>query len=333
MPRRVDEAEWAQNNLRMRLRRLLVVALPVVLTSIVGAIPAQAALPSPRADAVAVSGYNFEANQIADVVAGDHYAALRLTYTAARPITDATIRIVMSRAEWPTTLTTRAAFTGESPFDPVDRGVVSVLPNTSIPGPADSCRGTGAGGAFADSDWSVQSSSRWQVIQVTHATCTAGAQLVVRTKGLTDPPRPGIAVLPLLVEQNGRWTQLAFGRVHVRPTPKVVLHLETPDRVLAGDPFHLSLSATSTDPVAAQAYHGSVAVASDPVDCSQDPHASTVIAQVSVNTGNVVTLALSGVQTSRLRAYDVANRAVPSVTAPFQVLPSGKFVVCPASFH
>ncbi len=318
----------------IQLRRCAAALVLIIGAALLVVAPAEASAPAgaPARDTVTVTGYNFEVNREADVVVGSPDAALRITYTAGKALTDGMVRVVLPRQQWPTTLRTVPYFSGSSPFSEYDRAGVSVLPAEARPIPRPACAGRGGAGVFLPADWSVASYPSSQIITVAHATCAAGARLVVRIKGITAPSRVGPSYLPVSVSQSGGAPRLSAGAVAVVPVPQVRLIVTVPDPVVAGS-FSVIVFPIGPDGGPIE-YDGAVAVAPEPEDCTFFPHGDVIAAQFAGTSYPAeITVSLNSLTARFIHAFDVANKAVPGVSRELHILDEVPDPTCPASFH
>ncbi len=293
----------------------------------------------PAHDTVTVTGYNFELHQPADVVVGSPDSAVKVSFNAGEPLSDATVELVLPRPTWSTKLHPVEGLTGSSPFSPADRASVSLLfalGRLDEPDPAQSCTGPNMGGLFSTADLSVEDFSVLQVVKISHVSCRPNTQLVVRLKGIMAPSRIGTANVFAFTRQHGVLLGVATGGVRVVPRPRVSLRIEGPGSIELDQPSFIAVEAVGPDGAPDPSYRGQVALASIPDDCTLQPVEGTVAATFIGQPGVIaITVDVStGLKLGRrLVAYDVANRAVAGVSGQISVTGPVHPVVCPASFH
>jgi hypothetical protein len=309
----------------------LVVA-PVVAAD---ASPTASAPARPRAaDSATASGRHFWTLREADVTAGSPGNYLVITYTAGRALSDGTIRIALPGDQWRTPLSATTLVTETA------AGAVAVRPwsddllRLPEPGvdPAVACSPV-AGNPVP---WTVRTVLGSQVIVVRHVNCAPGQKLFVHIKGVAAPSRIGRYYLPIVASDPSGLPRLSVASVEVVPTPQVRLRVTMPPIVPTGSGVFAEVEAVRPDGSPATDYTGAVALVTDPTDCTFSPP-QTAPFQFTVADAGVALVPVSfrNAVVYRLRAYDIANKALAGVSAPFEVVGSDPPTSCPApaSYH
>jgi hypothetical protein len=308
-----------------------IVAVGAVLALAVTPAAPAAAAPAWARDSATAGGYHFQTYRDADVVAGSTDNNLLVTYTAGRPLRDGTIRLVLPGGQWRTPL--HPMRDGIQDFPAYDGAVVvrPEPPNLGEPtfDPAAACTGP--------IRWTVRTVFGSQVVEITHADCAAGQKLAVRMKSVDAPARVGRYHLPILASDPAGPPRLSVAALDVVPTPQITLRVTVPAVVRSQVPFPIEVRAVRPDGGPATDYRGAVAVvAVGRDDCTIAPADEGVAHEfTAADAGMAVIQVTLGVLTlQRLEVYDIANRAVPGVSAPFEVAgPSPPDLSCPASYH
>jgi hypothetical protein len=310
----------------------------VTLAVVVAPIASADASPSPSVrDSATASGHHFWTFREADVVAGSPDNYLVITYTAGRQLSDGTIRIALPGNQWRTRLSAADGLLGEDLDDAVAVrpwfDLVPVLPEPGID-PAAACSPL----AQTPLPWTVQTVLGSQVIVVRHVNCAPGQKLYVHIKGIAAPSRVGRYYLPIVASDDHGLPRLSAASVTVVPTPRVALRVTMPPTVVPGIPFIAEVDAVRPDGSPATDYSGAVAVVSeDQNDCTLVPRGQRVAYQFTPADAGTAFIMLMFSQNiaHRLRVYDIANKAVAGLSAPFQVVgpPFLPGLICPASYH
>jgi hypothetical protein len=310
----------------------------LVVAPVVGAAPgASASVQSGARDSATAAGRDFWTFRDADVIAGSARTYLVITYTAGRPISDGVVRIVLPGSQWRTPL--RAV----TLLSPTDAGVVAVRPlaafTPTLPEPGID-RGAGCRplpASPAPLPWTVRTVLGSQVIEVDHVTCAPGQKLYVHIKGVAAPDRVGRHHLPVVASDRRGLPRLSAAAVDVVPTPRVALQVTVPPVVRAGPGVVVRVRAVRPDGSTATGYRGAVAlVTEDSIDCTFSPRQTTAFQFTAADAGvALIPVSFGSEAAHRLRAYDVANKAVSGVSAPFEVVAPGPGTACPApaSYH
>lgn len=299
------------------------------------AAPVPVAPAQPRAaDSATASGRHFYTMHEADVIAGSTANYVEITFTAGRALTDGTIRIVLPGDQWRTPLQAAALITETGV------GLVAARPWTDLllalpePGvdPAVACRPL----IGRSVPWAVQTVLGSQVVEVRHVNCAAGQRLFVHLQGIAAPGRVGRYQLPVVASDRGGLPRLSVAAVDVVPVPRIALRVTMPPGVSTGPGTLAQVAAVRADGSPATDYTGAVALVTSPVDCTFSPSQFAPF-QFTVADAGVAAVPVSfrNAGVYRLRAYDIANKAVAGVSAPFEVVSPDPPTSCPApaSYH
>jgi hypothetical protein len=298
--------------------------------------PAAAAPPRPSTrDTATATGFHFQTFRAADVIAGSADTNVLISYTAGRPLTDGTIRIVLPGTDWTTPLRPADGYLYDEASDNGKFSVRPAPPDITDPtlGPATACSWP----ADTPLQSGVERVLGSQIIVIQHASCAAGQKLVVRIKGIAAPTRVGRHYLPVIASDADGPVRLSVATLDVVPVPRITLHLDPiGPEVQAGVPFIIKVTALGPDGRVAVGYRGAVAVVSEnQYDCTLTPRDQSVAYQfTAADAGTAyITVELGQDVAHQLRVYDIANQARPAVSNEFQVVGSPSPVICPVAYH
>ena len=303
----------------------MVGVLTAVLPAVVAVAPA--ARGAAVRDTVTVSGYDYLSERPADVIAASADNNLVFRYVAATAVTDATMTIDVPAADWPTPLSTRLALSG----DPSEDGSVVVRPAPPFdPGPGD-CTGT----ATSSIGWTVINAATSHRIVVQHLTCLPGQQIAVRVFGIAAPVTTGKYAFAVSVSDAAGAHRVPAAKLSVVPPPRIRLEVTAPASPVANTPVPILVRALNPSGRVDTSYRGGVALLSeDEHDCSFEGYEDRVYDFTAADAGtHILTVVFDTWTSHRLEAYDVAHRALPGESDPYQVVGDSGLVDCPVSFH